>query len=174
MAKVVRTMQGKEIDMEKLQMANELTPAVGNVKVNARGDELGPGGKIIKTREEIMKDEVLPDALEAVQKFNESWDVHFLTARNFDNAYSITKDWLDLKGFPYKSINVVKKSIDKPDFLKQVGCDLFIDDLSAGQEYGPSYQNLYHTTIKKLQEYEIPHMVFNNNWKEIVERYIRT
>jgi hypothetical protein len=56
MAKVVRTMQGKEIDMEKLQMANELTPAVGNVKVNARGDELGPGGKIIKTREEIMKD----------------------------------------------------------------------------------------------------------------------
>ncbi len=56
MSKVVRTMQGKEIDMEKLQMANELTPAVGNVKVNARGDELGPGGKIIKTREEAMGD----------------------------------------------------------------------------------------------------------------------
>lgn len=56
MAKVVRTMQGKEIDMEKLQLANELTPAVGNAKVNARGDQLGPGGKIIKTREEVMKD----------------------------------------------------------------------------------------------------------------------
>ena len=56
MGKTVKTMQGKTIDMEKLQMANELTPAVGNVKVNARGDELGPGGKIIKTREEIMKD----------------------------------------------------------------------------------------------------------------------
>ena len=56
MAKVVKTAQGKEIDMEKLQLANELTPAVGNARVNARGDELGPGGKIIKTREEIMKD----------------------------------------------------------------------------------------------------------------------
>jgi len=56
MAKTVRTMQGKEIDMEKLQLANEMTPAVGNAKVNARGDQLGPGGQIIKTREEIMKD----------------------------------------------------------------------------------------------------------------------
>jgi hypothetical protein len=56
MGKTVRTMQGKEIDMEKLQMANELTPAVGNVKVNARGDELGPGGQIVKTREEVMKE----------------------------------------------------------------------------------------------------------------------
>jgi len=56
MAKTVKTMQGKVLDMEKLQLANEMTPAVGNVKVNARGDELGPGGKIVKTREEIMKD----------------------------------------------------------------------------------------------------------------------
>jgi hypothetical protein len=49
-------MQGKVLDMEKLQMANELTPAVGNVKVNARGDELGPGGEIIRKREDIVKD----------------------------------------------------------------------------------------------------------------------
>jgi len=56
MVKTVKTMQGKTLDMEKLQLANEMTPAVGNVKVNARGDELGPGGQIIKTREEIMKD----------------------------------------------------------------------------------------------------------------------
>jgi len=56
MVKTVKTMQGKTLDMEKLQMANELTPAVGNVKVNARGDELGPGGKIVKTREEAMKE----------------------------------------------------------------------------------------------------------------------
>jgi hypothetical protein len=54
MGKTYRTMQGKEIDMEKLASANELTPAVGNAKVNARGDELGPGGKIIKKREDIM------------------------------------------------------------------------------------------------------------------------
>jgi len=49
-----RTMQGKEVDMDKLMLKNEMMPAVGNVKMNARGDELGPGGKVIKTREEIM------------------------------------------------------------------------------------------------------------------------
>ena len=53
---VYRSMQGKEVDMTKLINQNELTVAVGNVKVNARGDELGPGGKIIKKREEVMNE----------------------------------------------------------------------------------------------------------------------
>ena len=53
--KVYKSMQGKEVDLEKLRMRNELTPAVGNVRVNARGDELGPGGKIVRKREDVMK-----------------------------------------------------------------------------------------------------------------------
>jgi len=53
---VYRTMQGKEIDLDKLRMRNEMTVAVGNARVNARGDELGPGGKIIKKREEVMNE----------------------------------------------------------------------------------------------------------------------
>ena len=49
-----RTMQGREIDMEKLMRQNELMPAIGNMNVNARGDQLGPGGTIIKKREDIV------------------------------------------------------------------------------------------------------------------------
>jgi hypothetical protein len=49
-----KTMQGKEIDMEKLARSNELMPAVGNMKVNARGDELGPGGQILRKREDVV------------------------------------------------------------------------------------------------------------------------
>jgi hypothetical protein len=56
MGKVYTSMRGKEIDMEKLTLRNELTPAVGNVRVNARGDELGPGGKVIRTREQILEE----------------------------------------------------------------------------------------------------------------------
>ena len=52
--KVYRTMQGKVVDLEKLAAKNEMTPAIGNARVNARGDELGPGGKIIRKREDIM------------------------------------------------------------------------------------------------------------------------
>lgn len=51
-----RTMQGREIDLEKLMRQNETMPAIGNMRVNARGDELGPGGKIIRKKEEIMNE----------------------------------------------------------------------------------------------------------------------
>ena len=54
--KVYKTMQGKQVDMDLLRKRNELTPAVGNARVNARGDELGPGGKIVKKREEVLED----------------------------------------------------------------------------------------------------------------------
>jgi hypothetical protein len=54
---VHKTMQGKTIDMGKLISQNEMTVAVGNMKVNARGDRLGPGGKIIQTREEIIAEQ---------------------------------------------------------------------------------------------------------------------
>jgi len=47
-------MQGRNVDMEKLMRQHELMPAVGNARVNARGDELGPGGKILRKREEVM------------------------------------------------------------------------------------------------------------------------
>ena len=54
--KVYRSALGKEVDIEKLRNQNELTLAVGNAKVNARGDELGPGGKIIRKREDVLKE----------------------------------------------------------------------------------------------------------------------
>jgi len=54
--KLHKSANGKIVDMDLLRQKNELTPAVGNVRVNARGDELGPGGKIIRKREDIMNE----------------------------------------------------------------------------------------------------------------------
>ena len=51
---VYKTMQGREVDMDSLLQKNETIPAVGNVRMNARGDELGQGGKVVRTREEIV------------------------------------------------------------------------------------------------------------------------
>ena len=70
--KQYRSMQGKPVDMDLLRQRNELTPAVGNVRVNARGDELGAGGKIIKKREDVLRDfyedNVEPTQFEASEK----------------------------------------------------------------------------------------------------------
>lgn len=54
--KTYRSMQGRVVDLDMLIKRNELTPAVGNARVNARGDELGPGGKIIRKREDVVRD----------------------------------------------------------------------------------------------------------------------
>ena len=56
MGKTYTSAKGQPVDMERLVMKNETTPAVGNLKVNARGDELGPGGQVIRSREEIIQD----------------------------------------------------------------------------------------------------------------------
>ena len=42
------------IDIDKVKLANESAIAVGNMKVNARGDKLGPGGQVVAGRNQIM------------------------------------------------------------------------------------------------------------------------
>lgn len=49
-------MQGRMVDIEKLRASNENVKAVGNMSVNARGDVLGAGGQVIKSKEEQMKE----------------------------------------------------------------------------------------------------------------------
>lgn len=66
---IYRSMQGKEIDMNKLASQHELTLAVGNAKLNARGDEIGPGGKIIRKAEDRVStgSHVVPNENQAIQ-----------------------------------------------------------------------------------------------------------
>jgi hypothetical protein len=53
--KIYKTMQGREIDFDSLRLSNELVPAVGNMRVNARGDEIRPNGEIVRSRDEISE-----------------------------------------------------------------------------------------------------------------------
>ena len=53
--RMYRTMQGRMVDIEKLRAANESVQAVGNMNVNARGDVLGAGGKIVTSKETVIK-----------------------------------------------------------------------------------------------------------------------
>lgn len=53
MTKLYKTSRGKSLDLDKLRLANESTIAVGNMKVNARGDELGPGGQIAVPKNQV-------------------------------------------------------------------------------------------------------------------------
>ena len=56
MKRVYTTANGKQINVDALIANNEDVIAVGNMKVNARGDKLGAGGKIEQTKEQVMKE----------------------------------------------------------------------------------------------------------------------
>jgi hypothetical protein len=47
---VYRTAQGKMIDMGALRLQNERVRAVGNMKVNARGDVVDDRGSIVSSK----------------------------------------------------------------------------------------------------------------------------
>lgn len=54
--RVYKTANGKRINIDAIVSQNEESIAIGNMRVNARGDELGPGGRIERTREKVMAD----------------------------------------------------------------------------------------------------------------------
>ena len=48
--KVYKTAQGKTVDMGRLMVQNEKTRAVGNMKVNARGDMVDDLNNVVSTK----------------------------------------------------------------------------------------------------------------------------
>jgi len=51
-----RSMRGASIDLAKLMARQEKNITVGNTKTNARGDQLGKGGRIVKTADELARE----------------------------------------------------------------------------------------------------------------------
>lgn len=49
-SKVYKTANGKTLDMGSLVLKNEQVRAVGNMKVNARGDLLDDNGRVITSK----------------------------------------------------------------------------------------------------------------------------
>ena len=56
MARIYRTSRGEGVDMDMLRLSNEQTIAIGNMRTNARGDELGKGGQVVKSKAQIMQE----------------------------------------------------------------------------------------------------------------------
>lgn len=61
MPRIYRSAQGQLINLDALVLMNERAQAVGNMQVNANGDDIGPDGSIVKTREQKMKEYYNPN-----------------------------------------------------------------------------------------------------------------
>lgn len=82
--KTYRTANGQNVDFGAMMLANETAPALGNMNVNARGDEIAPDGTITKSREQIMReynemntmvpqDDVIPEGTNAARADEDDW-----------------------------------------------------------------------------------------------------
>jgi hypothetical protein len=56
MPRIYRSAQGQLINLDALVLLNEKTQAVGNMKVNANGDDIDSDGNIVKSRNDKMRD----------------------------------------------------------------------------------------------------------------------
>ena len=54
--KQYRSMRGAKLDLAKLMARQEKNITVGNTKSNARGDQLGEGGRIVKSADELARE----------------------------------------------------------------------------------------------------------------------
>jgi len=54
---IYKSSRGKSVDMGALRLKNEKERAVGNMKVNARGDAVDDKNKTIKSRPQQMHDQ---------------------------------------------------------------------------------------------------------------------
>jgi hypothetical protein len=99
MSKIYRTAQGRQLDLEKLRLQNELVPAIGNMRVNARGDQLGPGGKVVKDREQMI-------------------DEHYKTGqKKSPTANSAGPDVIPTKGGKSKRVEQFEPGAIQPDTI---------------------------------------------------------
>lgn len=118
------------------------------------------------SREEILSDEPLEGAREALLKLSRDYKIVILTARPFADAFNITKEWLDNNNFYYQDIIVVNRSIDKLPYLSKGS--LFIDDLSKKHENNPPYTVLYNETIEELEKRKLNYILFKGDWSKVM------
>ena len=84
--RVYTTANGRNINIDAIIAQNEESIAVGNMKVNARGDELGPGGKVLRTKDKVMQE---------YYKLNTPVASDFVPVPRAESKPDLVDDWVE-------------------------------------------------------------------------------
>lgn len=89
----VTTMKGKILDVHQITAQNEKTIAIGNASMNARGDVIGPGGQIVKRREQVAQEyhAMNPKAVQKISLKQAEPDVFLTPAEAVEQATKAAK-----------------------------------------------------------------------------------
>jgi len=89
-------MRGANIDVAKLMLQQEKNISVGNTRSNARGDQLGRGGRVVKGADEIAREHYNKNNPRAVKQTSiklDDADVKRQIEEAKNNPDPITDDW---------------------------------------------------------------------------------
>ena len=89
-------MRGANIDVAKLMLQQEKNIAVGNTRSNARGDQLGRGGRVVKGADEIAREHYNKNNPRAVKQTSiklDDADVKRQIEEAKNNPDPIMDDW---------------------------------------------------------------------------------
>jgi len=93
-----RSNRGVPIDLGKLMSQQEKNIAIGNTKSNARGDQLGRGGRVVKGADEIAREHYNKNNPRAVKQTTikvDDTDVKRKIEEAKSNPDPIIDDWQD-------------------------------------------------------------------------------
>lgn len=119
-----KSMRGVTVDLGKLMTQQEKNIAVGNTKSNARGDQLGRAGRVIKSADELAREHYNRNNPNAVKKTSLKIDVgqeEFLTS---DTKKPVKDDW--------------EETVDP---INDVVEDVTEDDLDPSSDYPKTRKN---------------------------------
>lgn len=78
--------RGSIIDMDMLKYQNQHQVALGNAKLNARGDKIGTGGTVVKTREELIQEKEREMQIPDYIPEHQSHSVEYGTVDGWDDS----------------------------------------------------------------------------------------
>eukprot|EP00408_Alexandrium_pacificum_P005141 CAMPEP_0171217592 /NCGR_PEP_ID=MMETSP0790-20130122/32767_1 /TAXON_ID=2925 /ORGANISM="Alexandrium catenella, Strain OF101" /LENGTH=623 /DNA_ID=CAMNT_0011683391 /DNA_START=27 /DNA_END=1898 /DNA_ORIENTATION=- len=116
---------------------------------------------------EVMKDGVVPDAVEALDELSESYFIRFLTARGqYEDCFNVTQTWLDQKGFRYDELIVVPDAVSKIAHMSL--STLLVDDFTVGHEEEVPKRN--DKFMQQLRDAGLPFILFpfGGSWADVL------
>ena len=132
-----------------------------------------PDGQLDKnafTQAEVMNDLPIVGAVETLNTLQDAhkFEINFLTARAWQDARQITKQWLARYGFKYKTLYIVASMEAKVNVLEVHRPDYVIDDFTSGQEN--SIITFRSDIAQRIQDFGIHVIVFRNDWQDVIEQ----
>ncbi|MFC1589931.1 hypothetical protein ACFL42_00405 [Candidatus Omnitrophota bacterium] len=118
---------------------------------------------------EIMKDVPMPGSIDAIARISKIFKIVWITARHADQ-YDMTQRWLKKNGFHIDDLILVEKINAKIPILIQLNPYVYVDDMKY--DYINMDPKMMTEFVKQLDDSGIRYEIFNNNWREIADKYL--